>query len=85
MGVPQVRILGKDKSECPTCSHKFGTICSCPCSVHTFLSVTHLAIASCGLMHGNAAFTDIAWVLVASAAVTAVLAPLAVHMYYRER
>lgn len=47
--------------------------------------VTHLVTASRGLMHGNAAFVDIAWVLVASGVVTAIFAPLALRMYHKER
>ncbi|MDN3519408.1 ABC transporter permease [Aquisalimonas lutea] len=47
--------------------------------------VTHLTTASRGLMHGGVAAGDVAWVLVASVLVTAVFAPLAMRMYYRER
>ena len=47
--------------------------------------VTHLANASRGLMHGNVALSNVLWVLVASAAITAVFAPLAMRMYHRER
>jgi len=47
--------------------------------------VTHLANASRGLMHGGVAAGDIVWVLVASVIVTAVFAPIAMRMYYRER
>lgn len=47
--------------------------------------VTHLTSASRGLMHGNADMASIAWVLLASAVVTAVFAPIAMRMYYRER
>ncbi len=47
--------------------------------------VTHLTTASRGLMHGNVMFKDVLWVLVASALVTAVFAPVAMKMYYRER
>jgi ABC-2 type transport system permease protein len=47
--------------------------------------VTHLADASRGLMHGGVAAGDIVWVLVASVIVTAVFAPIAMRMYYRER
>ncbi len=47
--------------------------------------VTHLADASRGLMHGRAAAGDVVWVLVASAAITAVFAPVAMRMYHRER
>lgn len=45
--------------------------------------VTHLADATRGLMHGGASVADVAWVLVASAAIVAVFAPLS-HRKYRE-
>ena len=47
--------------------------------------VTHLSNASRGLMHGNVNVSDVIWVLVASAIVTAVFAPIAMRMYHRER
>lgn len=47
--------------------------------------VTHLTTAARGLMHGGVAVADVAWVLVASALLTALFAPLAMRMYYRER
>jgi len=47
--------------------------------------VTHLTDASRGLMHGDVRSGDVLWVLVASAIVTAVFAPIAMRMYYRER
>ena len=47
--------------------------------------VTHLVTASRGLMHGGAEWADVLWVLVASALVTLVFAPLALRMYHRER
>lgn len=47
--------------------------------------VTHLATASRGLMHGGVALADVAWVLGASVLITAVFAPIAMRMYYRER
>ncbi|HRQ64128.1 MAG TPA: ABC transporter permease [Xanthomonadaceae bacterium] len=47
--------------------------------------VSHLATASRGLMHGGVAMADIVWVLAASAACTAVFAPIAMRMYRRER
>ena len=47
--------------------------------------VTHLVNASRGLMGGNVAGSDVVWVLVASALITAVFAPLAMRMYHRER
>ena len=47
--------------------------------------VTHLANASRGLMHGDVAASNVVWVLVASAVITAVFAPLAMRMYHKER
>ena len=47
--------------------------------------VTHLTNATRGLMHGNVQGNDIAWVLIAAAVVTAVCAPFAMRLYYRER
>jgi ABC-2 type transport system permease protein len=47
--------------------------------------VTHLTNASRGLMHGTDVGADVAWVLVASAAIVLVSAPVALKMYYRER
>lgn len=47
--------------------------------------VTYLTAAARGLMHGGVAASDVGWVLVASALLTAVFAPLAMRMYYRER
>lgn len=47
--------------------------------------VTHLTNAARGLMHGNVVGGDVIWVLVASAVITAVAAPIAMRMYYRER
>ncbi len=47
--------------------------------------VSHLANASRGLMHGDVAAADVAWVLVASAVITAVFAPIAMRMYHKER
>ena len=47
--------------------------------------VTHLTDASRGLMHGDVQDKDVLWVLIASAIVTAVFAPIAMRLYYRER
>jgi ABC-2 type transport system permease protein len=47
--------------------------------------VTLLARAARGLMHGNVVLSDVWWVLVASAVITAVAAPIAMRLYYRER
>jgi ABC-2 type transport system permease protein len=47
--------------------------------------VTHLTNASRGLMHGSAVVSDVLWVLVASAVILAISAPIAMRMYHRER
>jgi ABC-2 type transport system permease protein len=47
--------------------------------------VTLLARATRGLMHGNVVMSDVWWVLVASAVITAVAVPIAMRLYYRER
>ncbi|HMA12207.1 MAG TPA: ABC transporter permease [Steroidobacteraceae bacterium] len=47
--------------------------------------VTHLTNAARGLMHGNVLVGDVLWVLAASLIVTAVFAPIAMRLYYRER
>jgi ABC-2 type transport system permease protein len=47
--------------------------------------VTHLANASRGLMHGQDVTSDVIWVLVASAAIVAISAPIAMRMYHQER
>ncbi len=47
--------------------------------------VTYLASASRGLMHGRAAWSDIAWVLVASAVIVLVASPIAMRLYRKER
>jgi ABC-2 type transport system permease protein len=47
--------------------------------------VTHLATASRGLMHGGVQAESILWVLLSSAAIVAVFAPLSMRMYRRER
>ena len=47
--------------------------------------VTRLATASRGLMHGQAVGGDVLWVLLASAAITAATAPIAMRMYHKER
>lgn len=47
--------------------------------------VTHLVDATRGLMHGGVAFADVAWVLIASAAIVAVFAPLSMRKYRQER
>jgi ABC-2 type transport system permease protein len=47
--------------------------------------ITHLASASRGLMHGDAATSDVAWVLAFSVAIVVVFAPLAMRLYRAER
>jgi ABC-2 type transport system permease protein len=47
--------------------------------------VTHLTNASRGLMHGKDVGADILWVLVASAVITLIAAPIALRMYRQER
>ncbi|WP_049998558.1 ABC transporter permease [Halococcus sediminicola] len=47
--------------------------------------VTHLTDASRGLMHGNVALMDVTWVLIASALIIVVFAPLSLRMYHKER
>lgn len=47
--------------------------------------VTHLANASRGLMHGTPVWSDVAWVLVASAGIVLVASPVAIRMYRKER
>jgi ABC-2 type transport system permease protein len=47
--------------------------------------VTLLARASRDLMHGRPAATDVTWVLVSSALIVLVAAPVAIRLYYKER
>ena len=47
--------------------------------------VTHLANASRGLMHGTDVATEVAWVVVASAVIVAISAPIALRLYHQER
>jgi len=47
--------------------------------------VTHLSNASRGLMHGTDVTADVLWVLVASAVIVAISAPIAMRMYRQER
>ncbi|HEX2585880.1 MAG TPA: ABC transporter permease [Steroidobacteraceae bacterium] len=47
--------------------------------------VTHLTDASRGLMMGTVKSGDVWWVLIVAAIITAVFAPIAMRMYYRER
>lgn len=47
--------------------------------------VTHLVMAARGLMHGTAPTGEIVWVLLASAAITALFAPLTLSLYRTRR
>ena len=47
--------------------------------------VTHLVTATRGLMHGQDVLASVAWVLLASAIIVAVFAPLALRLYRKER
>ena len=47
--------------------------------------VTHLVTEARGLMHGQHVLGNVAWVLLASAVVVAVFAPLALRLYRKER
>jgi ABC-2 type transport system permease protein len=47
--------------------------------------VSHLVSAERSLMHGQAAAGQVAWVLLASAALVAVFAPVTVYLYGRQR
>src|SRR5688572_25371512 len=47
--------------------------------------VTYLTNASRALMHGKPAATDVMWVLVASAVIVLIAAPIAMRMYRKER
>ncbi|HEY3494211.1 MAG TPA: ABC transporter permease [Polyangiaceae bacterium] len=47
--------------------------------------VTHLADASRALMHGGDAAAEVLWVVVASAVIIAIAAPIALRMYHQER
>jgi ABC-2 type transport system permease protein len=55
-----------------------------PSALRAFVDVnpvTHLVTAIRGLMGGGAAFSDVVWVLVASAALTLVFAPVTMRLY----
>jgi ABC-2 type transport system permease protein len=47
--------------------------------------ISHLVTAERGLMLGTAAAAEVGWVLVASAALTGVFAPLTMHLYRRRQ
>jgi len=66
----------------------FVKISTMPAWLQTVVShnpVTRLATASRGLIHGQDVAGDIVWVLVASAVIVSVAAPVAMRMYRRER
>jgi ABC-2 type transport system permease protein len=55
-----------------------------PGALHAFVDanpISHLVTAERGLMHGTATAGQVGWVLVASAALVAVFAPLTMHLY----
>jgi ABC-2 type transport system permease protein len=47
--------------------------------------VSHLVTAARGLMAGTATVAQVGWVLAASAALTAIFAPLTSHLYRNQR
>jgi ABC-2 type transport system permease protein len=47
--------------------------------------VTHLSDASRGLMHGTDVAAEVTWVIVASALIVAISAPIAMRLYHQER
>ena len=47
--------------------------------------ITHLSTAARGLMHGDVATDAVVWVLVWSAALIAIFAPLTMRLYNAER
>lgn len=47
--------------------------------------VSHLVTAARGLMHGTATAAQVAWVLVASAVLVGVFAPLTMHLYRKKQ
>jgi ABC-2 type transport system permease protein len=47
--------------------------------------VTHLTNASRGLMHGTDVMGEVIWVVVASALIIAISAPIAMRLYHQER
>jgi ABC-2 type transport system permease protein len=47
--------------------------------------VTHLTDASRGLMHGTDVSADVLWVLITSAVIVSISAPIAMRMYHQER
>ena len=69
-------------------SDVFVDVSTMPGWVQAFVKVnpiTHLATAARGLMHGTVEAGDIGWVLLWSAALVAVFAPLAMRLYNTER
>jgi ABC-2 type transport system permease protein len=66
----------------------FVNLATMPGWLQAFVSrnpVTHLANASRNLMHGQPAWADVGWVLVASAIIVLVAAPVAMRLYRKER
>jgi ABC-2 type transport system permease protein len=47
--------------------------------------ITHLTTAARGLMHGSVTLGQIGWVLLASGALIAVFAPLAMYLYRNKK
>jgi ABC-2 type transport system permease protein len=65
-------------------SNVFVDLQTMPTWLQAFIDVnliSHLVTASRGLMAGKITAGQVGWVLVASAALTAVFAPLTVHLY----
>lgn len=46
---------------------------------------TVMPSASRGLLHGGITLADVTWVLVTSAVIVAVFAPLSLYIYHKER
>jgi ABC-2 type transport system permease protein len=66
----------------------FVRVSTMPSWLQAFVSrnpVTLLASASRKLMHGQPALADVTWVMVASAAIVLVAAPIAMRLYRKER
>jgi ABC-2 type transport system permease protein len=66
----------------------FVNLATMPGWLQAFVSrnpVTRLASASRKLMHGEPALADVSWVLLASALIVVVAAPIAMRLYRRER
>jgi ABC-2 type transport system permease protein len=66
----------------------FVRVSTMPSWLQAFVSrnpVTLLASASRKLMHGQSALADVTWVMIASAAIVLVAAPIAMRLYRKER